>query len=155
MSDAATPPGDAIKRPEASGMTDNAAQQPHAAALPVPSTSNAFAGAAISGGKRTRSHGTEQHPREGKVTSYNIFCTSVSYHAIVSISLKILGGLCYQVLKGICCLQVRKEMKRENAQTPAREIERLIGQRWQQMTTDEKKPYEEVSCVHRFNVPFL
>jgi hypothetical protein len=37
-------------------------------------------GAAISGGKKTTSRGgTEgQHPREGKVTSYNMYCTAVS-----------------------------------------------------------------------------
>ena len=83
MSDADTPPEDATRRHYASGMA-------HAEALPFPSASHAFAGAAISSGKRTRSLGTEQHPREGKVTSYNIFCALVSCHSISSVSLKTL-----------------------------------------------------------------
>eukprot|EP00873_Tetraselmis_striata_P026620 jgi/Tetstr1/446884/TSEL_003664.t1 len=75
-------------------------------------------GAAVSGGKKTpsKSNTEGQHPREGKVTSYNMYCTSI-----------------------------RRQMKEKHTNVGAREIERLIGQQWQMMTMEEKRPYEDAA----------
>mmetsp|Transcript_31767 Transcript_31767/g.90219 ORF Transcript_31767/g.90219 Transcript_31767/m.90219 type:complete len:748 (+) Transcript_31767:122-2365(+) len=130
MSDAATPSGEyrererevASQRP--AKALDTYKEPSFAPGLPLPVSLEFLAarpsvsGLSQGGSRRNKSQTGEQHPREGKVTSYNMFCTAI-----------------------------RTRMKMERPDVPAREIERQIGQQWQQMTLDEKKQYEEAAVL--------
>jgi len=59
------------------------------------------------------------HPREGKVTSYNMYCNAI-----------------------------REKMRRDMPEIRPREIERRIGQQWAHMSIAEKRPFEEAARMH-------